>query len=197
MEATVTTPSGDTRGVDLVRTGPTLLEGRFVLEGPGAYRPVVRLGDGSFLRADPLALPYSPEFAPRRDPGEGEALLRRVAALTGGAVDPPSGTLFAGPREGRAPRSLLLPFALAALVVFLLEILVRRTAWAPSVPRRLRSWRLLRASRTAPAPPATPAPSVPPAPEAPDTAPAAPPPATPAPVADIASVLDRARKRRG
>ncbi len=80
--------------------------------------------------ATPWTLPYSPEFEPRAVGEEGEALLARIAAESGGRVDPAEGTLFQGSREGSAS-------AFAGLAArwrwspcctsCVLEILVRRT----------------------------------------------------------------------
>ncbi|MCC7139567.1 MAG: VWA domain-containing protein [Planctomycetes bacterium] len=134
VEARVAPPDGEPFALDLVRTGPARLEGRFPLKATGAWRAAVGTGDGRFLRVAPLVLPYSPEFEPRAA-GDGEATLRRVAQLTGGRVDPPAGTLYDGPRDARGFRSLASWLALAAIIVFLAEILVRRTGWTPRLAR--------------------------------------------------------------
>ena len=206
IEARVSGPDGDARPVDLVRTAATRLEGRFALSKEGVHRPVLALGDGRFLRVAPVALPYSPEFEPRLDPGEGESLLRRIAAITGGRLDPPSGTLFEGPREHVARRSLAFPLAIAALVLFLLEILVRRTSWSPRVEglRAPLVWLRARAASAfrRPARPSTAPAASPTAGDGPrrepdrGDAPTAPVPAAPKTAPGIASVLDRLKKPR-
>lgn len=214
VEARVTLPSGEVRPVALTRTGPTRLEGRFALDGPGIFRPTLGVGAGRFVRIAPLVLPYAAEFAPRVDPTGGETLLRRLAELTGGRVDPPSGTLFDGPRVQRTSTSAAFPFVLAALLVFLLEILVRRTDWSPSLRgigrrvvglvRRVRGARPVAGRPVAPdrPGPAPAGPAVEASPEPGDPAPPAPPPVPPsAPrsppdAPGIADVLDRTRRPR-
>ncbi len=224
-EARVSGPNGDSASVDLLRTGATRLEGRFPLAATGSFRPAVGLGEGRFVRGAPLALPYSPEFEPRLDPAEGETLLRHLSDVTGGRIDPPTGSLFDGPRESRTSHSLAAPLTLAALFAFLLEILVRRTSWTPRLsplPRILAPVAALARAirRRRPVPAAAPAAardaapdgaaiagslSSPPAPER-DVTPARalgvppppprPPNAPPSPTAGISAVLDKLKRPR-
>ncbi len=127
----------------MTRVAADRYEARFPLDAEGVTLPAVRLDERRSLWLAPLALPYSPEFEPDADARRGEALLRRIAAESGGEVSPATGALFRGEREGRAWRPIPRELLLAALVVALLEILMRRLAL----------WDLLRrAPATEPAP---------------------------------------------
>ncbi len=209
LAARVLDPQGVAHPLVLRRTGPTQLEARVPLGGSGTWRPVVEDGQGRVLRVPPWTLPYSPEFEPRAAGDEGDALLARIAAASGGRVDPAEGTLFQGSRDGTALRSLTEPLAVVAVLVVLLEILVRRTGFVPRVRKgALRRWMSGRRKGGAPGargattaadaatthPPGR-GPDAPPPPPAPPASPDASvgPPSTPG---GISSVLDRAKGRR-
>jgi uncharacterized membrane protein len=226
LSARVLDPQGVARPLVLRRTAATRLEVRVPLDASGIWRPVVEDGEGRVLRVAPWTLPYSPEFEPRAVGNEGDALLARIAAESGGRVDPAEGTLFDGPREGAALRSFTVPLAVVALIVVLLEILVRRTGFVPRWNReRLARWmpwlrrrggaRVDAGAATSPEGAPTrdvadalvraragtrtpPAAGAAPAPPALEKPPAGPPPAHVSPPAPggISSVIDRAKKRR-
>jgi uncharacterized membrane protein len=126
VQAQVLGPDGTPTPLELVRTGPDRLEGRFVLAEDGVYRPVVRVGESVGMRLAPVTLPMSPELEPPTDPRAGERLLERIARLTGGSVDPPAAELTAGPREGTGTVDLAPWVAALALLLLLAEIAVRR-----------------------------------------------------------------------
>jgi uncharacterized membrane protein len=110
----------------LERAGERKLVARFPLSSDGVWHAVVRVGKDGVLRPPPLMLPYSPEYAPVADREAGERLLRRLAADSGGGVEPAAHELFAGPRESVGVKMLAWPCAWAALALLLLEIAVRR-----------------------------------------------------------------------
>ncbi|MHC5011850.1 MAG: VWA domain-containing protein [Planctomycetota bacterium] len=201
VEARVLDPDGEARDIPLLRVDETRLEARFPLPGEGVYRPVLRLGGDRFLRVPAVTLPYSPEFEPRMDPAAGETLLRRIADLTGGRVDPPAGDLLAGPRTSRGATPIAPVLAWIALGLFLLEIAVRRLQLRfPDLRlgvlgRLLGRNRLPRLRRRVSKPAAA---TPPPAPEPAEARaePAAEVPTAEREPSDIASVLDRARARR-
>ena len=204
LVARAVAPDGGSRVLDLRRTGARTLEARFPLTGAGVHRLSLDAGDGRFLRVPPLVLPYSPEFAPRSDPGEGEATLARLARIAGGRVDPPAGTFFEGPRAGLGFTSLLRWFALAALVALLLEIAVRRLGWQPragawwrSLRARAPALRLRRRAKAVATAPKEAGAAGSPATSESKPAPDSPPAPTKRPPSEgIADVIDRATKRR-
>jgi len=187
LEARVTGPDGNARTVLLRRVGDRRLEARIPLSGDGVYRAAVKVGETRFVRVPPVTLPYSPEFEPRRDPREGEKTLARIVRIAEGKIDPTADDLFAGTRTGRGVTDLSFPLAIAALVLLLLEIAVRRLDLrAPSVSDTLPKLAKLprRKARK------TPKPSTAPEPEPPD----APAPKPPAPQG-IDSILSRAKSK--
>jgi hypothetical protein len=148
-----------------------------------------------------VSLPYSPEFEPRVDPGEGRRTLARLAEIAEGQIDPPSSSLLAGPRDSLGIESLGMPLAWMALVLLVLEVAVRRLGLQlPALGRVQRLVitgvrRVSRRSRSAEveSPAAPVAPRHASSEEAGDSPVAAAPPSpTPEP---LSSVLDRARRR--
>jgi hypothetical protein len=163
--ATVVSPGdpGDapSRKLTLAWVNEHTLEARFPLQNAGAYLGAVQLGSGTVLPLAPLSLPYSPEFEPRVDPAEGQRTLREIAHLTGGrerttwddAFDP------SGLRD-RQVRDLIIPLALALLVLHVTEVAGRRLLLFAAATRWLRSVRMPRLRwRTRPSPEPVSAPS--------------------------------------
>ncbi len=124
--ARVLGPDGTVHELALERTGERRLEGRFALRAQGAYQAVLRTGQDQVLRAAPITLPYSPEFAPPADPAHGEKLLARIAKETGGLVSPAAHELLRGSREGSGIQYLGWQLCWWLVGVVLLEIAVRR-----------------------------------------------------------------------
>lgn len=192
--ARVRDPDGATREVALVAEGPDRWSGRVRLTGAGVTLGVVGLGPDQVLSLPPVALAGSPERVPPADPAQGERLLRRLAAASGGTVNAPVSALLQGEvltSTGRVLTDLLLGLALA---LTLLEIVARRL-WSG----RLR----LPAREAAPQAPSEPAPLSArrdaPRPDAP-SGPAAPA-TTDTPqqntTSDVSQALARARERAG
>ena len=203
--AKVAGPDGVARDVVLTRVGERRLEARFPLTGAGVYRAAADAGDGRALRVAPIALPYSPEYAPAADPRAGERLLSELAAASGGRVEPPPAELFSGERESAGFVDLGRLLAAAAVLVLLAEIAVRRLEipfprlrLPAKLAAKLRAVRERRA-RQAPAPAgATPA-APPPGETGPGgeaSGPAATPPAAPPPgPVGLGEALSRAKDR--
>ena len=124
--AKVAGPDGVARDVVLTRVGERRLEARFPLTGAGVYRAAADAGDGRALRVAPIALPYSPEYAPASDPRAGERLLAELAEASGGRIEPPTAELFSGERESAGFVDLGRMLAAAAVLLLLAEIAVRR-----------------------------------------------------------------------
>jgi len=118
-------PDGAVSDLNFRRESPQLLVADVPLRQSGIYRAAVQLGE-NVLPVPPLCLPYSPELAPLADPRAGERCLRRLALATGGTLQPSVEQVLAGPRLGLGRRDWG-PWLLGvALVLWLLEVLVRR-----------------------------------------------------------------------
>ncbi|GIW70949.1 MAG: VWA domain-containing protein [Planctomycetota bacterium] len=211
-------PDGSVQPLVADRQAAGRLAARFRLAQPGVHRVVVRAGEEHALVLPPLALPVPVELVPPADPRAGERMLRRLAELGGGQLEPPAAALFAGAAGGLESRPLWPQAALLALVLLLVEIAVRRlglrlpagavrralrrgaavlAAGAASVGRAGRALRGL--GRARPAEPVRP--SAPAAPQPGEGAPppvSGPPPAAPAPSPpELQELLARARRRAG
>ncbi len=128
VRGVVTAPDGRASDLVFASAAPGRLVAHVPLRSAGIYRGAATIG-GEVLRLPPLALPYSPEFAPPPDERAGERLLRDVARATGGTFAPMPGAVAAGPRDSRGAVDLGAWFAVAALLAMLGEILVRRLDW--------------------------------------------------------------------
>ena len=187
----LTTPEGAAQDLVFERAGPGRIVARLPLQTEGVYRAALQLG-GVTLRVPPLCLPYSPEYAPQPDLRAGERTLRRLAATTGGRLQPTAEQALEGARDSAGRVELGLWCAIAALVLLLAEICVRRFVLVlPNLRLPTRA-----TAAAAPAAPATKGPEVaaPPAPAAPVV-----PPAKPANADDdgMLGAMARAKKRSG
>ena len=213
LTARIEAPDGSVRELTLERAGPNLYSARYDIESEGIALGTVRLGDDRFVTLPPISMPYSPEFEPTADTRRGERLLRRVARESGGVFGASATSLFDEPESGRGWRTISRELILAALLLLLLEIAVRRLELFATLrsPARLgRMAKQLLHTRTARVPkPAstTRPPVVPTAPSAPPIATgptdeandAQPTPETPAsapsaPGSSMASALSRAKR---
>ena len=182
-------------------TGEDTLEARFPLHRSGLYAGAVQLANGAVLPLAPLSLPYSPEFEPREDPGEGRHTLTEMARVTGGIERTVWDDVFDSSRlRNRQVRDLVIPLTLVLLVLHLVEIGGRRLLLFAAVQQWWRDVRLPRLRwslpvRRRPAPASASSAQEPPAAvqkEAPAAAPAV------APQKPVTSPLARAKaKARG
>ncbi len=113
---------------------PDTLESRVPLTGDEVALVTVDLGGRGSETLPPVRLPYSPELAPA-EPGRGRETLERLARATGGRSRLDVGDLWRDfPRRPR--RVEITPWLLiAAVVLFLAEVLERRTALFSSTRR--------------------------------------------------------------
>lgn len=128
LEAHITTGDGQVHVLPMRSTGERHFEARLELDQPGVALGNVHLAGGRSLELPPMALPYSPEFARRDDPRSGAALLTTLTQITGGSLLANLGSAFQGPRAGVRWRTLAFELFIAALLVLLAEIAVRRLA---------------------------------------------------------------------
>ena len=149
LEASLVDPSRRTRRVPLEQIAPGRYRGEFPVAGAGRYYVTLAGRDGATQvgpRTFGLAVPYSPEYL---DLGVDEGLLREIAGITGGRMLPLSG---AGLGAATAPSSrassalsqVWWPFFLAALVLLVAEVAVRRVVLPDAWRARWARWRGVR-----------------------------------------------------
>jgi uncharacterized membrane protein len=158
LNGTVVLPDRSRRELPLVQTAPGRYQGTFPLVGSGEYY-VTLSGKGSGREVGPktfgLAVPYAPEYLllePNR------ALLAQIASLTGGtmaSLDTNIGReLFTATEEDlRAYQEIWFPLALAALLLFFCDILLRKLVLPEHLTRRLTTFATQWTERARPAPP--------------------------------------------
>lgn len=156
LRATVLGPRGEPRAIELPQVAPGRYRGDFEAQ-PGERYYVNLRGRAGEVEVGPetfgLALPYSTEYAGLGVDLEG---LSDIAAATGGRLVPLSNAsldaIQAPPAAGPGPRwRVWKPLLLAALVLLLLEVALRKLNLPESWRRRLG------ARRAHPAPDAEPA----------------------------------------
>ncbi len=126
LTARMVAPDGTRTEIDLIPVSADRFEARVPIGMEGVYRFAAATDQGEMLMMDPLAIPYSPEFEPRLQRDSGEAVLGRIARLSGGKLNPPISELMRGNRKGKAMKPWAPWFGLAALLLFLSEIAWRR-----------------------------------------------------------------------
>jgi hypothetical protein len=183
--------------VDLSWVGEDTLEARFPVNKPGVYLGAVRLGNGQVLPLAPLTLPYSPEFEPRADPKEGEKTLNQVARVSGGIERTSWDDVFDARRlRNRQIRELIVPLALALLLLHVAEIAGRRLLLFAAAQNWLRTVKVPRLRWPIRLPATAPTAGQPAAQSA-ETAAAAPASESPRPVPSkpVTSALERAKAK--
>jgi hypothetical protein len=134
--------------------GNDTLEARFPIQKDGIYVGAIDVGHDKVLPLAPLSLPYSPEFEPRQDPAEGQKLLAQIAHITGGVERTSWSDVFTSTSvHSRQVRDLVIPFAMALLLLHVFEIAGRRMLFFAALNSRLQRMRLpnLRRTRKKPA----------------------------------------------
>jgi Mg-chelatase subunit ChlD len=112
-----------------------LLEAAIPMAGRETVLNTVEISGQQPVTLPPVCLPYSPEFAPDQ-PGRGAATLAQIATTTGGKERIELSKIWDElPVKSRYVE--LAPWLLvAAAVLFLLEVLERRTGWVSRLVRR-------------------------------------------------------------
>jgi len=141
--------------------GEDTLEARFPIQKTGIYLGAIDLGNRKVLPLAPLSLPYSPEFEPRLDPDEGRKTLMEVARVTGGIDRTSWDDVFNASRlRDRQVRDLIIPLAVAVLLLHVLEIGGRRLLLFASAHSWLKRVKIPRVHRPVRVPPFEEAPTV-------------------------------------
>ena len=157
LEASLVDPSRLTRRVRLEQIAPGRYHGEFPVPRAGRYYITLTGRDGQ-MQVGPktfgLAVPYSSEYL---DLGVDQRLLRDIAGITGGRLLPlSSASLSAVTAPSPQARGLLSrvwwPFFLAALLLLVAEVAVRRVALPDAWRTRWARWRGARQDAEAPEP---------------------------------------------
>jgi Ca-activated chloride channel homolog len=146
LEASLVDPLGQNRHVTLEQAAPGRYHGEFPVPRAGRYYITFSGRDGKGLlssRTFGLAVPYSQEYL---DLGVDEKLLRDIAPIAGGRLLQLSGAsldiVTTPATEGRGPLARIWwPFLLAALVLLVAEVAVRRVALPDAWRVRWMRWR--------------------------------------------------------
>lgn len=131
----VIAPDMSTRPLELRQIGPGQYRSNFQADQGGSFLVNLRYrrtGDGEKdqLVQSVITVPFAPEF---EDLTDNSALLAQIAETTGGRslnVDPEKAELFsrAGLTKPRSAMALTIPLLLAWVVLFLLDVAIRRIA---------------------------------------------------------------------
>jgi hypothetical protein len=135
--ATVRTPSGEVEIVPLQRTSSSQFSGRVRVAEPGAYWVAVTVDQAGEIIASGSSgavSSYADEFAFRApDP----SFATELAAVTGGRVDPDASAVFEkAPVTGKARQAIWPWLAGLALILFLVDVALRRLVFAGAVTDR-------------------------------------------------------------
>ncbi len=135
IDAQVISPDISAKNMQLTQTGPGQYLGRFQADSPGNYILNLRyqkLGEDAQpqISQTPITVPFAPEY---RDLSDNFPLLQQVSTITGGRIlseDPEQADIFsaAGVKFPETHLPINQPLMLIWLVVFLLDVAVRRIA---------------------------------------------------------------------
>ena len=137
VEATVIFPSGEQQTVFLSSISPDTYEAPLPDAGPGAYAVTVRYSENGETLASldgGAVMPYSQEYDLRFAAGDA---LEQLTVLTGGVMVETPEELFSAVSEAALARhDLTAPLAVAALVLFALDVAQRRLPWEKWLARQ-------------------------------------------------------------
>jgi Ca-activated chloride channel family protein len=156
IDGQVISPDVETEALELVQVGPGQYSGRFEASGSGSYIVNLRykkIGEGekTYITDTAVTIPFAPEF---RDLSDNMPLLTQVSDLTRGRMlssDPNEANLFdySGLKFPETQLPLIRPLMLIWLVLFLLDIAVRRLALDfKTMARRVNQFVTSRASKS-------------------------------------------------
>jgi Mg-chelatase subunit ChlD len=146
LEAIVADPSRQAQRMRLEQVAPGRYYGAFSVPGAGRYYITVSGRDGQ-MQVGPktfgLAVPYSSEYLSL---GADQRLLRDIAGITGGSLLPLtsaglSAVTAPSPETAGALASVWWPFFLAALVLLVAEVAVRKLTLPDAWRARWARWR--------------------------------------------------------
>ncbi|BFH64871.1 VWA domain-containing protein [Paenibacillus azoreducens] len=130
LQAVVTGDQLKPSKVELVQEAPGSYSGEMTVEQPGSFLLSLEDGSGkSVAMPSGLVVPYSPEY--RIETGNAGKELERLAEMTGGRVlswDKPEQLFAAAPRPSRQLHDLGYELLVAALLLWVADVAVRRLA---------------------------------------------------------------------
>jgi Mg-chelatase subunit ChlD len=130
LQAVVTGDQLQPSKVELVQESPGSYSGEMTVDQPGSFLLSLEDGSGkSVAMPSGLVVPYSPEY--RIESGDAGKELERLAEMTGGRVlfwDKPEQLFAAAPRPSRQLHDLGYALLIAALLLWVADIAVRRLA---------------------------------------------------------------------
>ena len=160
LQSTVAGPDGQPLTVGLRQTGAGRYEGTFDANAPGPYLVTARAGEAGLVGSAGAVRPSGEEL---RGEGTNRALLAQLAALTGGTIRSDLQAVFQDrPPAAWAYDPLWPALLIAALLLMLLSVALRRLVLPASLTDRLRRSRSRPATGAEAGSPAV----VPPAPSA-------------------------------
>jgi len=137
---TLIRPNLERQDIELKQTAPGRYEADFKAPESGAYHLELsqrKNGATTFRQTRGMVVGYPDEL--RLGPPDQE-MMRRIATVSGGRFDPPVAEVFEGGQQFAQQVTPLWPYLLmAALVVFLLDVALRRvdfSLWLPSAYQR-------------------------------------------------------------
>ncbi|HEY7742335.1 MAG TPA: VWA domain-containing protein [Burkholderiales bacterium] len=157
LQASLVDPSRLARRVELAQIAPGRYHGEFPVARAGRYT-ITLSGRAGETQVGPmsfgLAVPYSSEYL---DLGVDQRLLRDIAGITGGRVLPLSSAGLAAvtapsPQASGPLSRVWWPFLLAALLLLVAEVAVRRVTLPESWRARWARWRGARGGTDEPEP---------------------------------------------
>jgi hypothetical protein len=123
LQAKVSTPASELATVALQQVAPGRYEGEFEAREVGAYLSSIT-GENVEPATTGYVVPYSPEY---RDFGTNSYLMSQIASLTGGRINPPIDAIFEHlDSKVLTSRDIWYALVIAALMLFILDIAVRR-----------------------------------------------------------------------
>jgi hypothetical protein len=146
LEASLMDPSRLARRVELEQVAPGRYHGEFPVPRAGRHYITLTGRDGA-MQVGPttfgLAVPYSSEYL---DLGVDHRLLRDIASITGGRLLPLSGASLSAvtapsPQASGPISRVWWPFFLAALILLVAEVAVRRVTLPDAWRARWARWR--------------------------------------------------------
>jgi uncharacterized membrane protein/secreted protein with Ig-like and vWFA domain len=128
LEGRLISPHSESKKLQLEQTAPGRYEAEFPARDVGTYtvNVIEKYGKEVTAQACSVTIPYPPEY---RDIRTNRRLLERLASVTGGKVGPqPSDVFVPNVKKARVPSDLWWMLALIGILMFPLDVAVRRLA---------------------------------------------------------------------
>lgn len=137
LEGRLITPDMKSVALRLEQTGPGRYEAEFSARKVGTYtvNVIEKRDKETYTQSCTVTIPYPPEY---KDIQTNRRLLERLAAMTGGKIDPKAQDIFKkDAKKARIPTDLWWTLTLLGILLFPLDVAVRRLAMDQSEVREL------------------------------------------------------------